>query len=101
MPIIYELRSTETFDKWLASLKDRSVKNRLLARLGRVENGNFGDFKQVGGNLYELRFFFGGGLRVYYTVRDGRVVLLLAAGDKSTQAKDIEKAAEILRDLEA
>jgi len=99
--MIYELRSTETFDKWLASLKDRSVKNRLLARLGRVENGNFGDFKQVGGNLYELRFFFGGGLRVYYTVRDGRVVLLLAAGDKSTQAKDIEKAAEILRDLEA
>lgn len=99
--MIYELRSTETFDKWLASLKDRSVKNRLMARLGRVENGNFGDFKQVGGNLYELRFFFGGGLRVYYTVRDGRVVLLLAAGDKSTQAKDIEKAAEILRDLEA
>lgn len=34
--MIYELRSTETFDKWLASLKDRSVKNRLLARLGRV-----------------------------------------------------------------
>ena len=97
----YALRSTENFDKWLSSLKDRSVKNRLLARLARVENGNFGDFKQVGGNLYELRFFFGSGLRVYYTVRDGRVVLLLAAGDKSTQAKDIEKATEILRDLEA
>ncbi len=75
--------------------------NRLLARLARVENGNFGDFKQVAGNLYELRFFFGSGLRVYYFVRDGRVVLLLAAGDKSTQAKDIGKAAEILRDLEA
>jgi putative addiction module killer protein len=98
--MIYELRSTETFDKWLASFKDRSVKNRLLARLARVENGNFGDFKQVGGNLYELRFFFGGGLRVYYTVREGRVVLLLAAGDKSTQAKDIEKATEILHNLE-
>jgi putative addiction module killer protein len=47
-----------------------------------------------------LRFFFGGGLRVYYTVREGRVVLLLAAGDKSTQAKDIEKATEILHNLE-
>lgn len=47
----YTLTSTATFDKWLDSLKDRSVKNRLLTRLARVENGNFGDFRQVAANL--------------------------------------------------
>ena len=96
----YELRSTKQFDKWLAKLKDHSVKIKVLARLSRVENGNFGDFKQVGGNLFELRFFFGSGLRVYYTVQNNKIVLLLIGGDKSTQAKDIEKAAALLKELE-
>lgn len=96
----YELQSTSTFDKWLTRMKDASVKNRLLARLSRVENGNFGDFKQLSSNLYELRCFFGSGLRVYYTIRNGLVVLLLVGGNKATQAKDIETATNLLRDLE-
>lgn len=92
----YELHRTEHFDKWFAKLKDRTVRLKVLARLARVENGNFGDFSQLDENLFELRFFFAGGLRIYYTVRDGVVVILLAGGDKSTQVRDIEKAAEIL-----
>jgi putative addiction module killer protein len=97
----YELQSTPTFDKWLQKLKDRSTRNRLLARLDRIETGNFGDFKQVDTNLFELRFFFGSGLRVYYAIKDGQVVLLLAGGDKSTQTKDIAKAKELLLKMEA
>ncbi len=97
----YELHSTDTFDKWLHRLKNRPTKNRVMARLGRVENGNFGDFKQVDNNLFELRFFFGSGLRVYYTIRGRQVVLLLTGGDKSTQAKDIKTATELLHDMEA
>ena len=54
----YELCSTPTFDKWLAKLKDASTRNRLLARIDRIETGNFGDFKQIDNNLFELRFFF-------------------------------------------
>lgn len=92
----YELHRTEHYDKWFAKLKDRTVKLKVLARLARVENGNFGDISQLGENLFELRFFFAGGLRIYYTIRDGIVVILLAGGDKTTQARDIEKAAEIL-----
>jgi len=65
----YELRSTAHFDKWFARLKDSAVKLRVLARLSRVENGNFGDFKQISTNLFELRFFFGSGLRIYYTIQ--------------------------------
>ncbi len=49
------------FEKWIKILKDRSVRNRVLARLSRIENGNFGDYKQLSSDLYELRFFFHGG----------------------------------------
>ncbi len=92
----YELVSTPVFEKWLKSLKDRSVRNRVLARLARIENGNFGDHKQLSPDLYELRFFFHGGLRIYYSICDGKIVLLLYGGNKSSQKNDIEKAALLL-----
>ena len=96
----YELRSSKQYDKWFAKLKDSSIKIKVLARLDRVENGNFGAFKQIGSNFFELRFFFGSGLRIYYTIQEGRVLFLLAGGDKSTQSKDIERATELLNELE-
>ena len=96
----YELRSTTQFDKWFARLKDASMKTKLLARLARIENGSFGDFKQIGPDLFELRFFFGAGLRIYYTIAGCRVVLLLNGGNKSTQAKDIAKATRLLTEFE-
>jgi putative addiction module killer protein len=51
----YEITSTETFNKWFGKLKDLTVKQQLLARFARLENGNFGDFKQLGQKLFELR----------------------------------------------
>jgi len=96
----YTLESTWQYDKWFRKLKDDSSKIKILARLSRVENGNFGDFKQLGSKLYELRLFFGPGLRIYYTIRDGRIVLLLAGGDKSSQQQDIEKAEVLLEKME-
>jgi putative addiction module killer protein len=96
----YELRGTKQYNKWFSKLKASSIKVRVLARLDRIENGNFGDFKQIGSGLFELRFFFSSGLRIYYTIQDGRVVFLLAGGDKSTQVKDIEKATQLLCELE-
>jgi putative addiction module killer protein len=47
----YELQSTQTFNQWLAKLKDKKVKNQLLSRLARVENGNFGDSKALAADL--------------------------------------------------
>ena len=92
----HELVSTPVFDRWLKSLKDRSTRNRILARLARIENGNFGDYKQLSSELYELRFFFHGGLRIYYSNVDGKIVLLLYGGDKSSQQNDIDKAELLL-----
>lgn len=72
----------------------------MLARIDRIQNGNFGDFKSLGDNLFELRFFFGGGLRVYYTIRNHQIVLLLCGGSKSKQSRDIEKARQMIQELE-
>lgn len=96
----YQIEKTDNFDKWLNSRKITSYKNRLLARFERIKNGNFGDFKPITTKLFELRFFFGDGLRVYYTFKNNEVVLLLMGGDKSSQKKDIEKAKKLIDDLE-
>ena len=53
----YEITSTESFDKGLKGLKDRTTRNKVLARIDRIQNGAFGDFKSLGDNLFELRFF--------------------------------------------
>ena len=96
----YTLDSTEEFDKWFAKLKDGLTRARILARFSRIENGNFGDCKPLGPNLSELRFFFGPGWRIYYTIRNNSVVLLLLGGEKSSQEKDIARANGLLEELE-
>ncbi len=95
----YEIRSTETFRCWLDGIRDVRVKRRLLARIDRLGRGNFGDYKQIGTRLYELRLFFGAGYRMYYTVEGDSVVLLLVGGDKSTQTNDIARAQSILTSI--
>jgi len=96
----YQLTSTSNFNKWFSRLKDPVTKRKILARLARVENGHFGDYKQIDENLLELRFFFGGALRIYYAIRDNQIVLLLAGGKKSSQANDIDKSKRLLKDME-
>lgn len=96
----YQLHATKDFNKWLKKLRDKNTKIKILARLDRMENGNFGDYKQVQTDLFELRFFFGGGLRIYYTIRDNRIIFLLVGGNKSSQQRDIQKAQSMLLELE-
>ena len=95
-----EINATNHFNKWFKGLKDIVVKRKVLARLDRLKNNNFGDFKRIDNNLFELRFFFGSGLRIYYTIRSKQVILLLVGGDKSNQSKDIKHAKQILDELE-
>ncbi|MCK6412675.1 MAG: type II toxin-antitoxin system RelE/ParE family toxin [Azonexus sp.] len=95
----YELHSTEVFDDWLTDL-DGSLRRRLANRLAQVESGHFGDHKALAADLFELRCFFGGGLRLYFTQRGERIVLLLAGGDKSSQSADIARVRAMLADLE-
>ena len=80
---------------WLKEL-DYSVYERIISRLARIANGNLGDYKKLSDDLFELRFNFGSGYRVYFAQVGDIIVLLLNAGDKKSQSKDIEKAKEYL-----
>lgn len=94
------LRQTETFSRWLSSLKDRQVQARILSRLDRIAMGNFGDVKSVGEGISEIRIDSGPGYRLYFVRRESAVVLLLCGGDKSTQDRDIARAKELVHTLE-
>ena len=93
-----KIKSTRFYDKWFIALRDKSLKRKILARLGLVKHGYFGDFKSVGDGVFELRIMSHGGIRIYYTFKNNIFVLLLCGGDKSTQKKDIEKAKTIKKD---
>jgi len=95
-----QLNSTDEFENWLNSLRDIRAKQRIMSRLTSVaKNGNFGDTKPVGGGVYEMRIHHDAGYRVYYTRRGETVYLLLLGGDKSTQQRDIKKAASMAEQL--
>lgn len=94
----YQLKNgKEPVREWLLSL-DKVTMVKITKRLERIYDDNFGDYKQIAPNLYEMRFIFGKGYRIYYTIEKEVIVLLLHAGDKSKQSKDIETAKEYLKD---
>ena len=82
----------EPFTEWLKSVHDRNTRNRIERRLDRIRAGNFGDYRSVGAGVFELRFSFGAGYRIYFGEVDDTIILLLCGGDKSSQAGDIERA---------
>jgi putative addiction module killer protein len=94
-----EVRRTDEFIDWLKDLRDVSTKARIAKRIDRIAEGNFGDTKSVGGTVSELRFTFGAGYRVYYTLMGEIVVILLCGGDKDSQSRDIEKAKKLAKEV--
>jgi len=99
MPI-YQLQQTETFAKWLARLRDRTAKARILSRLESARLGNLGDCKAVGSGIRELRIHAGPGYRVYFVQRQEIVILLLCGGSKSSQSRDIDRAKRLVKEIE-
>lgn len=89
------IRQTKLYMRWFNRLRDNLVKTRIAVRIRRMQLGNVGDAKSVGDGVFELRFDFGPGYRVYYTEREGEIIVLLAGGDKSSQKQDIEKAKQL------
>lgn len=94
-----EIRKTDVFAQWLDRLRDIHARARVQARIERLAAGNAGDVKPVGEGVSELRIDYGPGYRVYFTKRGREVVILLAGGDKSTQASDIKAALRLARKL--
>ncbi|MDD2599527.1 MAG: type II toxin-antitoxin system RelE/ParE family toxin [Kiritimatiellae bacterium] len=88
------------FDKWLTKLKDKLAKARILVLIKKLENGNLGDYRSVGGKVSELKIDYGPDYRVYFTRKGNTVIWLLCGGDKSSQQQDIKRAQQILKELE-
>ncbi len=94
-----EVRKTDAYARWLDGLRDIRARARILARVERLAAGNPGNVKPVGEGVSELRIDYGPGYRVYFTMRGPSVIILLAGGDKSTQATDIKRALRLARNL--
>jgi putative addiction module killer protein len=92
------LSQTATFRRWLSGLKDYRAKAATVLRLKKVAAGHWGVVKSVSGGVSELRWHIGPGYRVYFPQRGEQIVLLLAGGDKSSQARDIAKAKELAKE---
>ncbi|HDU8496901.1 TPA: type II toxin-antitoxin system RelE/ParE family toxin [Morganella morganii] len=93
-----EIRQTEEVKRWLKGLKDKIAKAKILTRMERMKDGNFGDAEPIGDGFSELRVHQGKGYRVYFANRNNEIILLLCGGDKTTQQADIKKAKQIAKE---
>jgi len=93
------IRTLPQFDKWLNGIKDMPTRIRLLRRLDRVQQGQFGDVKGVGDGVFEMREHFGPGWRMYYVQHGAVIIVMLGGGDKSSQTEDIAKAQSLAAKL--
>ena len=96
---MYTVRQTEEFVAWLDDLKDKRAQVRIVARLRQAESGSLGDWQPVEGEVSEMRVHFGPGYRLYFIRRGRVIVVMLNAGDKSTQKRDIRRALVLATEL--
>lgn len=94
------LLKTAEFAAWLHKLKNPMATARIVSRLNAARNGNFGVHKSVGGGVMEIKIDTGPGYRLYYAREESTVYILLLGGDKSEQAKDIQRAKAIWKEIQ-
>lgn len=94
-----EVRRTADFARWLDGLADIRARAKIMVRIDRLTAGNPGDIKSVGGGVSEMRIDYGPGYRVYFTRRGNALIILLAGGEKSSQARDIRTAQRLAENL--
>jgi putative addiction module killer protein len=93
------VKVTEVYRDWINSLKDLAGRARVQVRVDRLVHGNPGKHRALTSGVCELKIDFGPGYRVYYTERGGDLIVLLAGGDKSTQAGDVKAAIALAKNL--
>jgi putative addiction module killer protein len=91
----------EPFQVWIDNLRDKQGRRRIINRLFRVQQGNYGDVEPIGEGLSELRLFFGPGYRVYFGEDAGNIVVILCGGDKASQSRDIETAKDYWKEYKS
>jgi len=84
--------------EWEAELPIE-LRAQIRKRLNRVRLGNFGDIDHIEDSIFELRIHSGAGYRIYYAKKGNKIVILLCAGNKKSQDRDIAKAKKYWEDL--
>jgi putative addiction module killer protein len=87
-----DANGNEPYTQWIKRLRDIKARQKIIMRRSRVQQGNYGDYKNLGGGVCELKIDFGPGYRVYFGEDGHTRVIFLCGGDKSTQSQDIENA---------
>lgn len=95
-----QIEQTDEFAKWMRALRDPIARAQIAKRIQRLGRGLYGDVKSVGAGVSEMRVHTGPGYRVYFVQRGSTLIVLLCAGDKSTQQRDIEHAQALAAELE-
>ena len=94
------VQQTEVYRDWINGLRDRVTRARIQVRVDRLVHGNPGQYRNLTDGVSELKIDMGSGYRVYYTERNGEIIILLAGGDKSSQTQDIKQAIALAKGLE-
>ena len=95
----YLIQQTQTFERWHESVKDLRAKIAIARRIERASHGNLGDAKTLGNGISEMKIDVGAGYRVYFTLREKVIIILLAGGTKSSQQTDIKKAMDLAKEF--
>ena len=59
-----------------------------------------GDVRPVGEGISEMRIDHGPGYRLYFVRRGAALILLLCAGDKSSQDRDVKLAKAMAKEID-
>jgi len=96
---IFEIQEAGQFSKWIKKFRDKKVKVAITNRINMLMLGRFGDHKYFGEKISELRVHIGFGYRIYFSVQEKKVIILLCGGDKSSQKNDIKRAVKIFKGI--
>jgi putative addiction module killer protein len=94
---MYRVERTEEFESWLDVLRDRTAQKRVAMRVRRIESGLLGDWKSLSDGVSEMRVDYGPGYRVYFTMREQVIVILLCGSEKRDQDRAIKLAKELAK----
>ena len=87
-----KINGRNRFREWLLDLT-RAERALIDERLDRVRIGHLGNYRDLRGGLFELKF--GIGIRIYYGMEGNKMILLICGGDKGSQTRDIATARAI------
>ena len=93
-----QIEKSEIFNKWFNKLKKIEAQSIIAMHIDRMKDGNLGKTRNVGGNVFEKKIYFGAGYGLYFVNENGSLIILLCGGDKSTQEKDIKLAQKMAKE---